>query len=99
MSWNTFVSEDRPRIFNRRADVKVLRLRIVSRDEKETGRVFIVNTGRIHETARAGRFERFRQLANLKRTEVIRQSHKTVLFRSEERRVGKECRPWMWPGK
>src|SRR5439155_25885842 len=37
MSRNSFVSEDRPRVFNRRANIKILRLRIVSWDEKESG--------------------------------------------------------------
>src|SRR5437762_14296844 len=78
--WNAFMSEDRSRIFDRRANIKILRLRVVSRDEIETGRVFVVNARRIHKTARAGRLERFRQLPDLKRTEIIR---------SEERRVGK----------
>ena len=63
--------ENRPRIFDRRANVKILRLRIVGRNEKEAGRIFVVNAGRIHETAGAGRLERFRQLPNLKRPEII----------------------------
>ena len=80
MSWNAFVSEDRPRIFNCRANIEVLRLRIVGRNEKETGGIFVVNARRIHETTGAGWLERFRQLSNLKRTEIIRQRDKSVVF-------------------
>src|SRR6266566_7993918 len=80
MSGNPFVSEDRPRIFNCRANIEVLRLRIVCWDEKETGRVLVVNTGRIHETTGAGWLERFRQLSNLERTEIIGQRHEGVLL-------------------
>src|SRR5437667_12363792 len=80
MSRDSFVSEDWPRIFDRRANVKVLRLRIVSRNEIEAGRVFVVNTGRIHETARTRRLERFWQLPNLKRAEIIGQTDKIFLF-------------------
>src|SRR5206468_10687109 len=72
MSRNSFVSEDRPRVFNRRANIKILRLQIVSWDEKESGRIFVVNARRIHETAGTGRLERVWQLSNLKRAEVIR---------------------------
>ena len=43
---NSFVTEDRPRVFDRRANVEILRLRIVSRNEIETARVFVVNAGR-----------------------------------------------------
>ena len=68
---NSFVTQDRPRIFDRRANVKILRLRIVSWDEKETHRVFVVNAGWIHETAGAGRLKRVRQLPNLKWPEII----------------------------
>ena len=71
MPGNSFMPENRARIFDRGADVKVLRLRIVGRNEIETGRVLVVNTGRIHETAGAGRLERVRQLSNLKRAEII----------------------------
>ena len=78
MSRDSFVSENWPWIFDRRANVKVLRLRIVSRNEIETGRVFVVNTGRIHETARTRWLERFWQLPNLKRAEIIGQRDEVV---------------------
>ena len=55
-----------------RAQIKVFRLRVVGRNEKETGRVFIVNTGRIHKTAGTGRLECLRQLSNLKLAKIIR---------------------------
>src|SRR5260370_31022172 len=71
MSGNTFVTEDWSRLFDRGSDVKVFRLRIVSGNEIETGRILVVNSGRIHKAARAGRFERFRQLPNLNCAEVI----------------------------
>ena len=84
MPGNALVSEDWPRVFNRCANVKVLRLRIVSRDEKKAGWIFVVNAGRIHETARAGRLKRLGQLPNLKWTKVIRQRHKIVLFQEAD---------------
>src|ERR1043166_8784566 len=82
MSRNAFVTEDRPWVFNRRADVKILRLRVVSRDEKEARWIFVVNAGRIHEATGAGRFERLRQLSNLKRAKVTWQRHK-IMFLQE----------------
>src|SRR6266478_6974588 len=84
MSGNTFVTEDRSRVFNRRANIKIFRLWIVGRDEKESGWVFVVNARRIHKAARAGWFERFRQLPDLKRAEIIWQGHKTVLFQKAD---------------
>src|SRR5262249_29485741 len=69
---NSFVAQNRPRVLDRRADVKILRLRIVSWDEEETARVLVVNAGRIHETTRTRWLERLRQLADLKRPEIIR---------------------------
>src|ERR1051325_7267494 len=72
MPGNSFVAQNRPRIFNRRANVKVFRLRIVSWNEKETGGVFVVDSGRIHETAWARRFECFGQLPNLETPEIFR---------------------------
>src|SRR3984893_7740383 len=80
MSGDSFVPEDWPRIFDRSTNVKVLRLRIVSWNEIETGRVFVVNTRRIHETARTCRLERFWQLPNLKRAQVIGQGDEILLF-------------------
>src|SRR5437588_12760937 len=68
---NSFMTQNRPRIFDRRADVKILRLRIVSWNEKETDRVFVVNAGRIHETARTRRLERVGQLPNFEAAKII----------------------------
>ena len=84
MSGNAFVSENRTRIFDCRANVKILRFRIVGRDEIEAGRILVVNAGRIHEAARAGRLERFRQLPNLKRPEIIRQGDKIVFLQEAD---------------
>ena len=78
MSGNSFVPKDRPRVFNRRANVKVLRLRIVRRNEKETRRIFVINAGRIHETTRTGWLERLRQLPNLKWAKIIGHCHEIV---------------------
>ena len=80
MSGHTFVSEDWPRIFNCRANIKVFRLRIVGRNEKESGRILIVNARRIHETAGTGWLERFWQLSNLKRAEIIGHCHEVVFL-------------------
>ena len=73
MSWDSFMTKDRPRIFDRRANIKVFRLRIIGRKEKKPGRIFVVNAGRIHETTRAGWFKGIRQLPNLKWAEIIGQ--------------------------
>src|ERR1051326_2100894 len=68
---NAFVAENRSRVFDRRADVKVLRLRVVGRNEKEPRRIFIVNAWWVHEAAGTGRLERFGQLPNLETPEII----------------------------
>src|SRR5258708_38854990 len=80
MSGNTFVSQNRSWVFNRRTNIKILRFRIVCRNEKESGWIPIVNAGRIHETAGAGWLERLGQLSNLERTEIFRQGHKMVFL-------------------
>src|SRR5207248_1071532 len=75
MARNSFVPENRPWILNCGADVKVLRLRIVSWNEIEAGWILIINTRRVHKTARTGWLERVWQLTNLKWSEVIRQGN------------------------
>ena len=72
--------QDRSRIFDGGADVEVLRLRIVGRNEIEAGRVLVVNSGRIHEAAGTSRLERFRQLPDLKWAEIIRQGDELMLL-------------------
>src|SRR5947208_15503977 len=84
MAWNTLFAKDGRRVFNCRANVKVFRLRSVSRNEIKTGRVLIVNTGWIHETAGTRWFECFRQLSNLKRAKVIRQRHEMMLLQKTD---------------
>ena len=84
MPGDTLVPEDWPGIFNRRANVKILRLWVVGGNEKETSWIFVVNTGRIHEAARAGRLERIRQLSNLKRPKITRQGYKIVLLQEAD---------------
>src|SRR5439155_2172838 len=80
MSGDTFVSEDWPRIFNCCANIKILRVRIIRRNEKETGRILVVNARRIHEAPRTGRLKCLRQLPNLKWAKVIRQRYQIVLL-------------------
>src|SRR5438874_6788760 len=80
MSGNTFVPKNRSWIFNRCTNIKILRFRIVGGNEKEPSWVLVVNTGRIHETARAGRLKSFGQLANLKRPEIVRQGYQIVFL-------------------
>src|SRR5258708_34586126 len=80
MSGDTFVSEDWPRIFNCCANIKILRVRIIRRNEKETCRILVVNAGWIHEAPRAGRLKRFGQLSNLEWPKVIGQRDKVVLL-------------------
>ena len=73
VSGNPFVPEDRPRVFDGRADVEVLALRVVRGDEVEAAVVGVVDARRIHESARTGRLEGLGELADLKRPEVRRQ--------------------------
>src|ERR1700704_328843 len=80
MSGNTFMPEDRSWIFNCRANVEILRFGIVGRNEKESRWVLVINTGGIHETARAGGLKSFGQLSNLKRSEIVRQRYKIVFL-------------------
>src|SRR6267378_3871455 len=82
MSGNTFVSENRSWIFDCRANIKVRRFRIVGGNEKESGWILVVNTGRIHKTAGAGWLKGLGQLSNLKRAEIARQRHK-IMFPKE----------------
>src|SRR6266487_3488515 len=84
MSRITFMSENRSWVFDCRANIKVLRFRIVGGNEKESGWILVVNTRRIHETAWAGWLESLRQLPNLKRPKVIRQSRKIVLLQKAD---------------
>src|SRR6266550_315290 len=49
---DSFVPKNRPRIFDRGTQVKILRLRIVGGNKKEPDRVLIVNPRWIHEAAR-----------------------------------------------
>src|SRR5690349_4971007 len=80
MSGNPFVSENRSWIFDCCANIEIFRFRIVGGNEKESRWILVINTGRIHETARAGWLESLGQLSNLKRAKIFRQSHKTVLL-------------------
>src|ERR1700741_28922 len=77
---NSFMAEDRAWVLNRRANVKVFRLRVVSRDEIKAAVIFIVNAGRIHKAAGAGRLERLGQLANFKSSQIGRQSDQAIGF-------------------
>src|SRR5207248_10046998 len=77
---DSFVTKNRPRIFDRSAQVKILRLGIVGRNEEKPDRILVVHPRWSHEAARAGRFERFPQLTNLKLPEVIRQTDKLMRF-------------------
>ena len=50
MAGDTFVPKDGPGIFDGSSNIKVFRLRIVSRNKEETCWVFVVNARRIHES-------------------------------------------------
>src|SRR6266487_5443118 len=80
MSRNSFVPEYRSRLFDRCANVKILRLWIVSRNEIKTGWVFVVNARWIHKTSGAGRLKRIVQLPNLKPAEIIGQRDQMVFL-------------------
>ncbi len=77
---NAFMTQDRARVFDRRADVEVLAGRVVRRNEVKAAVVFIVNAGRIHETTGTGRLERFRQLSNLERANVRGNRHQPAVL-------------------
>src|SRR5436190_19872344 len=76
--------EDWSWIFNRCANIKILRIGIVGGNEKEPRWIFVVNTGRIHETTRAGRLKRFGQLSNFKRPKIVRQGDKIVFLQEAD---------------
>ena len=72
MTGYTFMPEDRPRILNRSSDVEILTLRIVSGNEVEAAWIFVIDAGRVHETTRTGGLEGLGSLADIERTDVIR---------------------------
>ena len=73
MSWDSLMAQNRSRIFDRSTDIKILRCRVVGWDEIKSCWIFVVNTRRIHEATGAGWLERFWQLPDLKRAEIIGQ--------------------------
>src|SRR5205807_1332639 len=75
MAGNSFMAEDRARVFDRGADVEIFRLGAVSRDEVKARRILVVNAGRIHETAGTGWLESFGQLPDLEAAQIIGQRH------------------------
>src|SRR5207248_6053899 len=81
---DSFVTQDRSWVFDGRANVEILALRIVSRDEIKTRRVLVVNARRIHEAAGTRRLERFGQLANFKAAKIRRQRDQLVLFQETD---------------
>src|SRR5580704_4699576 len=84
MSRNAFMPEDRSWIFNRRTNIKILRFRIVGRNEKESGWVLVINAGGMHGTAGAGWLKGFRQLSNLKLSKIIRQGYEIVFLQEAD---------------
>src|SRR5436189_5621010 len=78
------MTEDGPRIFDGRSDIKVLARRIVGGNEIEAARIFVVNAGSVHEAAGTGWFERLRQLPNFKFTQVRRKRHKLFVFQETD---------------
>ena len=80
MPRNSFMTKDRPRIFNRSPDIEVLRLRIVSWNEKEAARVFVIKTWRIHKSTGTRRFKRFRQLPNFEPTQILRNRYQLMFL-------------------
>src|SRR5438034_2270686 len=80
MSRDSFVSEDWPRVFDRRADVEVSTLWVVRRDEVKAGRVAVVDPRRVHESAGARGFERLGQLPDLEPSHVTGDRDEMVGF-------------------
>ena len=72
MSGNALVSNERPWILDRRADVEVPALRVVGRDEIESARVGVVDSRRIHEPAGTRGLECLGQLTDLEPADVFR---------------------------
>src|SRR5215469_9951814 len=70
MSGNALMAQDGARIFDRRANVEVVALRVIGWDEIETARILVIDTGRIHEAAGRGRLERFGKLADFEGTDI-----------------------------
>src|SRR5712664_1744140 len=77
---DAFVAENRARVFDGRANIKVTAPGIVGGNEIEARIVFVVNAGRVHETAGTGGLERIRQLANFKAAEIRRQRDEMILL-------------------
>src|SRR5216684_4418182 len=77
---NSFVTENRARVFDGRANIKVTALGIVGGNEIKARIVLVVNAGRVHETAGTGGLERFGQLANFKAAEIRRQRNEMILL-------------------
>src|SRR6266566_7209222 len=80
MTGNSFVAKDRSGFFYRRANVEVLGLRIVSWNEIEATRVFVIDARSIHETSGTSRLESFGKLANFKPAQVRWQRHEMIGF-------------------
>src|ERR1044071_7001603 len=84
MPGNTFMSEDWSWIFDRCANIEILRFRVVGGNEKESGRGLVINTGRSYKAGGARWLESLGQLSNLKRPEIIRQSYKIVFLQEAD---------------
>src|SRR5438094_6223701 len=84
MAGNTLMPKDWSRVFNRGADIKIFRLRIVSRNEEETARILIVNTGGINETAGTRWFKCFWKLPNLERAKLTGQLPELVFVQKAD---------------
>src|SRR5690348_3748615 len=78
MTGYPFVPEDRARVLDGGRNVEVPALRIVDRDEVEAAGIPVIDARRVHEAARAGRFERLRQLPNEELAQVGRDRDKLV---------------------
>src|SRR5437667_97580 len=61
---DSLVSQDRPGILDGGADIEVGAPGFIGRNEVETAGIGVVEARGVHETARAGRLERRRQLAD-----------------------------------
>src|SRR5258708_7278250 len=70
--------EDRTWVLDGRANVEVVALRVVGRDEEETAIVGVVDARRVHESPRTGRLECLGELPDLERTEIRRQGHQIL---------------------
>src|SRR5688572_8560921 len=80
VTWDSFMAQDRPRIFDGSANVEIFRFRVVGRDEIKTAVVLVINSRGIHEAPGTGWFEGLRKLPNRERPNMRRHRYQPVVL-------------------